>query len=221
MMNHRPGLTSLMIVLLVILTACSGAPAAEGSDVADEQVTSPAAGEPTLEELRALTERFRDVNVALAEGFIRDPGDMCVTAEMEGRPADEGAMGIHYLRPDLLGLTGPPAPRIDGTGIHTDFRNPAILIYEPQADGSLQLVALENLVFAAAWRQAGNQQPPSFHGLAWDHMIDDPATPVDEAHGFEEHYDRHIWLYRENPKGVFATMNPNVSCRHHTGHTSH
>jgi hypothetical protein len=221
MMNQRLGFASLMIVLLFSVTACSGAPVAEGADVADEQVGSPAAGEPTLEELRALTERFRDVNVALAEGFIRDPSDMCVTAEMEGLPAEDGAMGIHFLRPDLLGITGPPDPRVNGTGTHTDFRNPAILIYEPRPDGSLQLVAVENLVFAAAWRQAGNPQPPSFHGLAYDHMIDDPATPHDEAHGFAEHYDRHIWLYRENPRGIFAMMNPDVSCRHHTGHMSH
>jgi hypothetical protein len=221
MMNQRLGFASLMICLLAALTACSGTPAAESADVGDHQVATPAPGEPTLEELRALTERFRDVNVALAEGFVRDPGDMCVTAEMEGLPADEGAMGIHFLRPDLLGLTGPPDPRVNGTGIHTDFRNPAILVYEPQADGSLQLVALENLVFAAAWRQAGNQQPPSFHGLAYDHMVDDPATTVDEAHGFEEHYDRHVWLYRDNPRGVFAMMNPNVSCRHHAGQMNH
>ena len=40
------------------------------------------AGEPTLAEVRQLTDRFRDVNVALAEGYIRDPYDVCETAEM-------------------------------------------------------------------------------------------------------------------------------------------
>ncbi|MDE8355627.1 hypothetical protein, partial [Klebsiella pneumoniae] len=34
--------------------------------------SSPGPGEPTLAEVRRLTERFRDVNVALAEGYIRD-----------------------------------------------------------------------------------------------------------------------------------------------------
>jgi hypothetical protein len=43
-------------------------------------------------------------------------------------------------------------------------------------------------------------------------MSDDPATAVDEAHGFEPHYDRHVWVYRDNPFGVFAQFNPNVSC---------
>jgi hypothetical protein len=171
--------------------------------------------EPDLAEVRAATERFQDVKVALAEGYIRDPGNMCDTAEMMGRPAALGAMGIHYFRPDLLGISGPPNPRVSGTGTHTDFRKPAILIYEPQADSSVKLVAVENLVFQKAWREAGNEAPPQFHGVAWDRMEDDPATSTDEAHMFEPHFDRHVWLYRDNPNGVFAQYNPNVSCKHH------
>lgn len=180
----------------------------------------PAPGEISLEEVRAATERFADVRVALAEGYLRDPGNLCETAEMMGRPASLGAMGIHFFRPDLLGISGPPNPRVDGNGTHVDFRQPAILIYEPQADGSLQLVAVENLVFKKAWEAAGHSEPPSFHGVPYDHMFDDPATPVDEAHMFEPHYDRHVWLFRDNPGGVFAQFNPNVTCAHHTGGTA-
>src|SRR5262245_25293949 len=120
---------------VVVATALSFA-AAEFS-VAD----SPGPGEPTLAEVRAVTEKYQDVNVALAEGYIRDPSDMCETADMMGRPASQGAMGVHYFRPDMLGITAPPNPRVNGNGTHTDFRAPAILIYEPQADGSMQLVA--------------------------------------------------------------------------------
>ena len=75
---------------------------------------------------------------------------MCDTAAMMGRPASLGAMGIHYFRPDLLGITAPPSPRVNGVGTHTDFRRPSILIYEPQEDGAVELVAVENLVFALA-----------------------------------------------------------------------
>ena len=177
--------------------------------------------EPTLDEVRHGTQRFRDVAVAIAEGYIRDPMNLCDTAEMMGRPASQGAMGIHFFRPDLLGITAPPSPRVNGNGTHTDFRKPSILIYEPQADGSLQLVAVENLVFAAAWRAAGHTEPPSFHGVRWDSMIDDPATALDEAHMFEPHFDRHVWIYRENPNGVFAQFNPAVSCASHRGPTTH
>ena len=176
-------------------------------------------GEPTLAEVRQATERFQDVNVALAEGYIRDPFNMCETAEMMGRPAADGAMGIHFFRPDLLGITAPPSPRVDGNGTHTDFRRPSILIYEPQADGSLQLVAVENLVFAAAWHAAGHAAPPTFHGVPYDLMKDDPNTPLDEAHMFAPHYDRHVWIYRDNPNGVFTPLNPAVSCAfHQTAH---
>jgi hypothetical protein len=171
--------------------------------------------EPTLQQVRAATERFQDVKVALAEGYVRDPTDTCDTADMMGKPAALGAMGIHFFRPDLLGISAPPNPRVDGNGTHTDFNKPAILIYEPQADGSLQLVAVENLVFQKSWHAAGNTKPPSFHGVEWDTMQDDPATEIDEAHMFEPHYDRHVWLYRDNPKGMFAQFNPNVSCKAH------
>ena len=178
---------------------------------------SPAPADPGLAEVRAATERFQDVNVALAEGYIRDPMNLCDTAPMMGRPTELGAMGIHFFRPDLLGISGPPNPRVNGDGTHTDFRRPAILIYEPQQDGSLRLVAVENLVFRAAWHGAGHAERPSFHGVPYDAMADDPATAIDEAHMFEPHYDRHVWLYRDNPNGVFAPFNPAVTCRHHRG----
>ena len=177
--------------------------------------------EPTLAEVRQATEQFQDIKVALAEGYIRDPADLCETAEMMGRPAELGAMGVHYFRPDLLGITAPPNPRVNGTGTHTDFLKPAILIYEPQAGGSLELVAVENLVFRQSWHASGSSAPPAFHGLAYDTMADDLATAIDEAHNFEPHYDRHVWIYRTNPNGVFTPFNPKVSCQHHQGSGHH
>jgi hypothetical protein len=177
---------------------------------------APGPGEPTLDEVRAATARFRKVEVALAEGYVRDPTDMCDLAAMMGRPAKLGGMGIHFFRPDLLGITAPPNPRVDGNGTHTDFRKPSILIYEPREDGTLELVAVENLVFKEAWEAAGNSRRPTFHGVEYDHMFDDPGTgSIDEAHGFEPHYDRHVWLYRPNANGMFAQFNPTVTCRFH------
>ena len=212
---------TMLAGLVLFTTACSDTasdePVLEESASAAPAAPAPVSGEPTLDEVRAATERFQDVDVALAEGYIPDPSGMCVTAEMEGRPASEGAMGLHYFRPDLLGITGPPNPLVSGTSTYTDFSNPAVLIYEPQADGSLELVAVENLVFIRAWEEAGHTAPPTFHGSAFERMEDDPATEFDEAHGFEPHYDKHVWIYRENPAGVFAPMNRDVSCEH-AGH---
>jgi hypothetical protein len=177
-----------------------------------QAVSASVTADPQLDAVRAATERFKDVKVALAEGYVPDPGNMCETAEMMGLGGKE-AMGIHYFRPDLLGISGPPNPRVSGTGTHTNFLKPAILIYEPQADGSLELVAVENLVFQKAWHAAGHDAPPSFQGVAYDNMADDPATAVDEAHMFEPHYDRHVWLYRDNPNGIFAQYNPAAATR--------
>ena len=177
---------------------------------------APGPSEPTLEEVRAATARFRDVEVALAEGYVRDPTDMCDTAPMMGRPAALGGMGIHFFRPDLLGITAPPNPRVDGSGTHVDFRKPSILIYEPRSDGTLELIAVENLVFKKAWHEAGNKGLPTFHGVEYDDMADDPkTTSIDEAHSFEPHYDRHVWLYRPNANGMFAQFNPTVTCQFH------
>ena len=123
---------------LIIVLAMSASAAAVILPAAADDLPGP--GEPTLAEVRTATEKYQDVKVALAEGYIRDPANMCETADMMGRPASDGAMGVHYFRPDLLGITAPPNPRVDGNGTHTDFHAPAILIYEPQADGSMHAI---------------------------------------------------------------------------------
>ncbi len=212
-MKRLIGYTALSGAVLVAVLLVYSPP---GLDEVTPEPVAERAGESALADVRAATERFRDVDVALEEGYVRDPLDLCDTAEMLGQPAELGAMGVHYFRPDLLGITGPPDPRIDGTGTHVDFLQPAILIYEPQEDGSLELVAVENLTFVEAWEAAGNTEPPSFQGVAFDYMVDDPDTPEDEAHMFEPHYDLHLWLYRDNPNGLFAQFNPDVTCEHHT-----
>jgi hypothetical protein len=207
----RAHLTPLLLALTV---GVAPAIPAQAKLSATSRPVAPTA-EPDLAAVRKATEKFRDVNVAIAAGYLRDPGNICETADMMGQPATIGAMGIHFFRPDLLGITGPPNPRIDGNGTHTDFLTPSVLIYEPQKDGSLELVAVENLVFIKAWEAAGNKKPPTFQGQAWDRMVDDPATKADEAHNFAPHYDRHVWLYRENPRGMYAQFNPKVSCANH------
>jgi len=209
------------IILTSVLALGAGASLVVRGDAAVPRAPTAAMADPELAAVRTATERFRDVKVALAEGYIRDPMNICDDATMMGQPAELGVMGIHFFRPDLLGITAPPNPKVGGNGTHTDFLKPAVLIYEPQEDGSLQLTAVENLVFIAAWEAAGNSAPPSFHGVPYDRMVDDPATKADEAHNFEPHYDRHVWLYRENPRGMYAQYNPNSTCKHHKQEGSH
>ncbi|MBT9383351.1 hypothetical protein KM176_05720 [Pseudooceanicola sp. CBS1P-1] len=170
------------------------------------------AAEVDLDALRASVEKYKDINVALADGYI-PPDNHCVSAKGEGLPPELGAMGIHYIHPALLKITA-TEPRVDGESTYTNWSQPSILIYEPQADGSLELVAVENLVFEAAWEAAATGEDLSINGRAWDHMADDANTPGDEAHGFMPHYDQHVWLFRDNPMGVLMPFNPSVTCDH-------
>jgi hypothetical protein len=207
------------VLLAALASAAVAAPASAQAPRAASSTAAPTAA--SLAAVRRATERFRDVKVALAEGYVPDPSGMCMTSTMEGQPSQLGGMGIHYFRPDLLGITGPPNPRVSGTGTHTDFATPGVLVYEPQADGSVRLVAVENLVFQAAWKAAGHTAPPSYLGNEYYSMVDNPLTEADEAHGFEPHYELHLWLHRENPSGTFAPFNPRVTCEHGRSHGGH
>jgi hypothetical protein len=166
---------------------------------------------PTLDEVRAATSKYQDAEVALAEGYIRDPMDVCETSFYLGSLTDEGTIGIHFFRPDLLGVTlgeGELGKRTrhDVQGTYTDFSQPSMLVYEPQPDSVLELVAVANMVSARAWEEAGHSEPPSFGDVAFDHH---PES------AFPSYYDLHVWLYRENPSGMFAPYNPAVSCENH------
>lgn len=173
-----------------------------------------------LEDVRAATEKYRDPEAALADGYVRDPMNVCHLASDEDLPAQAGGMGVHFFRPDLLGITA-TEPRVDGTGTHTDFLKPSVLVYVPDETGALKLGAVENLVWEDAWRAAGNEGAPEFHGFQYWHRIDNPVTShADEAHLFEPHYELHVWLYEENPAGLFAQFNPRVDCATHDGPTT-
>lgn len=173
-----------------------------------------------IEAIRSATVKYADPEVALADGYVRDPANLCALPEQEGLPVQLGAMGVHFFRPDLLQITA-MGPRVAGIGTHTDFLQPSVLIYFPDESGALRLGAVENLVFEGAWKEAGNAGPPEFLGRQYWHRIDNPATAdYDEAHMFEPHYELHIWLHHDNPSGMFSPYNSAVSCDSFDGPTT-
>lgn len=199
-------------LLLLLPSACGPgepAPPADGAEAA----AAPSPEEAAWAVIDEMVVRYADASAALADGFIRDPSGMCVTADMVGLPASAGAMGVHYLHPARLGMV-PDAPRANGTDGVVDLNQPEVLVYEPQADGSERLVAVEYLVFQEPWAAAGNDSAPELFGEPFVSMIDDPSTEADEAHGFEAHYELHVWVPRDNPTGRFAEFNPAVTCAH-------
>ena len=199
---NSTGLSPRALVLSVALASAFGC-----ESVGPYESQGPQGTEPSLEELRLAMEPYRDVERALSDGYVPDFRMTCETPAHMGRPAELGTMGIHYFRPDLLGITEDET-RVDVRGTHTDFMEPAVLVYEPQEDESLELVAIANLVSRGAWEAEGNVVPPTFHGTPFHLTEANPASYV------EAHYDRHIWLFRDNPRGVFAQYNPNVTCEH-------
>jgi hypothetical protein len=74
------------------------------------QPARPASTEPDLAAVRAATARFQDVRKAIAEGYVRDPMDMCDTADMMGRPAAAGAMASITSGPTSLASRAHPTP---------------------------------------------------------------------------------------------------------------
>jgi hypothetical protein len=111
-----------------------------------------------------------------------------------------GAMGVHFVKGAHVGDTV------------LDPKKPEALVYEPQA-GHLHLVALEYVVFQAAW-DAEHASPPSLFGQEF--ML----TPAPNRFGLPAFYSLHAWLYKHNPAGMFAMWNPNVHCPAASGATA-
>lgn len=156
-------------------------------------------GELTAEqqvEIYQATARFNDVDVAFAAGYAPAPIDECV--DVEGY----GGMGLRYVN---LALAA------DGV---IDPATPEVLAYVPTADGGLELGAVEYANIDADQDLATDDDRPELFG----HKFDGPMDATNPAHAgapmpVPVHYDLHVWLYRENPDGMLAAFNPDVSCR--------
>ena len=129
-----------------------------------------------VDEVKAINARFADVNTALKEGYAPIP---CVSG-IEG-----GAMGVHYVNGAYLNDDA------------VDIGKPEAVMYEPQADGSMQLVAVEYIT---------HKGPASLGGQLFS------FTNSPNRYGLDPFYELHVWAWRDNPTGSYADMNPTVSC---------
>jgi hypothetical protein len=131
---------------------------------------------------------YRDIRVAEQDGYVK--GTECVSSN-----SSDGAMGVHYVRPDLLG---------DGV---LDVAHPEALVYEPDGRGRLHLVAAEYITFAADWHRVnGEAATPSLVGQAF-HFMNAP-----NRYALPALYELHVWAFTPNSNGMFANYNPHVSC---------
>lgn len=102
----------------------------------------------------------------------------------ESRP-DEGPVGIVYVHLGRL---------LDGI---IDPATPDALIYEPRRNERPKLVGVEFAIPYPLWTEP---QPPQFLGVSFQ--------PEDEFGVF----GLHVWVWRDNPEGLFAESNPRVTC---------
>ncbi|BCG69717.1 hypothetical protein MesoLj113a_08750 [Mesorhizobium sp. 113-1-2] len=134
-------------------------------------------GTGTLDEkVRAANSRFENVAMATAEGYAPIPCASGITG---------GAMGIHYVNAAYL--------KDDAV----DLAKPEAVMYEPMADGTQKLVAVEYIT---------SKGPASLEGQLFNFN----STP--NRYGLGAFYELHVWAWKKNPTGTFADMNPDVSC---------
>jgi hypothetical protein len=134
-----------------------------------------------LATLRRATASFHRFEKARAAGW---------SAKITGCMASPaGGMGFHYGNPKL----------IDGS-VRVDA--PELLLYEPEKNGRLRLVAVEYIIpYTAHSRDAA---PPVLFGKAF------------KQNDAFQLWGLHAWVWKENPSGVFADWNPRVDCAHTT-----
>ncbi len=149
--------------------------------------SSPAGSSPLVEKVRHATARYKDINVALGEGWVQ--ATPCVSGP------NDGAMGVHFLKPDRLH---------DGV---LEADEPEMLIYEPGPGGTFRLVGVEYLVLVSEWAARNG---PGVAASVDGHLANLIAEP--NRYALPALYELHVWAWENNPNGNFADWNSRVSC---------
>jgi hypothetical protein len=113
---------------------------------------------------------------------------------------DHGAMGVHFVNLSLVN-----GGTLLGNSQTLDPARPQALIYEPQANGEMKLVAVEYIILAGALPA---NPAPQVEG----HLMQFINTP--NRYGLPAFYELHVWAWKDNPQGSFADWNNHVSCDH-------
>ena len=185
-------LTALVGALAACDTARPGSPLTPSALSPSAFSTRLQSDQTLLTNIRQATARFQNIDVALAAGYV-DDGFGCIDAAAFGLDPAAGGMGFHLINEALH------------ADPETDPLRPDLLVYEPAAgnQGKPRLVALEYEVFRPDWYRAGHTAPPTLLGHEFESFDFDTL----------QIFGLHLWLWRDNPSGMFEDFNPKVSCR--------
>lgn len=155
-----------------------------------------AADEPykaQIDALRKSLEKYQDYKVAVRDLYLSTVGCVHYSGEKVSGHMEypKGAMGVHFVNVTIDGAPDPMKPNV--------------LIYEPVGK-ELKLVAAEWLVPLTD----KTKERPSLFGQPFMGPMEghEPLIPAQYVH-----YDLHAWLFKNNPLGMFAPTNPDVSCK--------
>jgi len=153
-------------------------------------IAAPAEGAtPLIDKVHSATARYIDINVAIAEGFVR--ATPCVSGP------NAGAMGVHLVLP----------ARISSGALNQE--QPQALIYEPMADGAMRLVGVEFIVLESVWTAKNpGGGVPALDG----NLLNYVGAP--NRYGLPAFYEIHVWAWEQNPQGSYADWNTRVTCVH-------
>ncbi|GIE28201.1 hypothetical protein Ait01nite_012460 [Actinoplanes italicus] len=181
---------AVAVTCLLPATAAVAHAAPQSPPPADETTTAPAPPAKLSPAQRKVltdaTRRFRDVDEALAAGYLAT--DQCVPG-----------MGWHYAHPGL------------SAGDAIDPVWPEVLLYVPGRDGTPRLVGVEYFKADADQDLNTDTDRPTLFGHPFDgpmagHEMPPGAPPM------PAHYDLHVWLYLTNPAGQLTNENPRIIC---------
>ncbi len=138
--------------------------------------------------VREATKQFRFVT---DQSQVGDPFALLFGCVSGG---DFGAMGMHFVRGDILH---------DGD---VNANEPEIVLFEPTRNGGIRLTGADFIVFKSEWDAKHKDGPPMLNGQLF-HLFDSP-----NRFGLDPFYTLHVWAWKDNPAGTFANWNPTVSC---------
>jgi hypothetical protein len=174
-----------LVVALSVGASSLRAEDTQGSESHHRKTSSEHSRSDLVDVVRQSTERFRNVEVAIAEGYALMFG--CVSG------SDFGAMGMHFVNMSLVA-----DPEVDAT-------RPEIVIYEPLPNGRLRLIGADYLVLADAWNKTHAGAPEMMGQLF--HLFEAP-----NRFGLPAFYTMQVWAWKDNPNGTFTNWHSRVSC---------